>query len=261
MIFKPISDLVQLDQSKISDSMLLVRSGAENDAKDYKLTISNLISSIKSEESRNSISFGNDFSIENISGNLILRKGQLLKSDLILTNESFNNDRLISFTEIYCPAIYISYATGQTSESPNALLDFGLTTPYPILLVPDDSKEVYINYLKMRVRSANGAAILVEGNRETTTQNFQYYDFSQETEIIKDGQLVKSNAIPNYQVSFKYPNQIRIRTYFWNNLRYQHTRQAGEAVENPINPSHLTLLMDDIPCTVTATVKIGMKNR
>lgn len=142
MIFKPISDLVQLDQSKISDGMLLVRSGAENDAKDYKLTISNLLDSIE------------------------------IPSEGITTIDStfFQNGGQLNFSNIYCSGSYAEKLSG------GATISFGLNTPY--LLDPSIITNFFTNQivssLTIKVSTVNGESYFVynnEGSNSFTSLN------------------------------------------------------------------------------------------
>ncbi len=174
MIFKPISDLVQLDQSKISDGMLLVRSGAENDAKDYKLTISNLLSQIDTSSS---------------------------EEPFVIHDEYFSDGKQLSFSNVYCSGFY------KETNSGGGQIDFGLPTPY--VLKSDAMYGAYLYQLKVKVLTIAGASYIVkteDGSSSFTSLNNEI--------ILVDNYYKNSDiGINNVIISLAGKNQFDIRFY------------------------------------------------
>lgn len=173
MIFKPISDLVQLDQSKISDSMLLVRSGAENDAKDYKLTISNLMDSITSEN-----------------------------GTTVIDNSYFQDGtQSLTFQNVYCPGYYHE----DSSVSPGGYIVFSLSTPY-ILTQGSYVSISHIKFLQMSVFTTDGSGYIVDSSGDSDS----FTDLNNYVTYISN--YTKNNAIGlgNITLGISGKNQFNI---------------------------------------------------
>ena len=248
MIFKPISDLVQLDQSKISDSMLLVRSGAENDATDSKLTISNLVNKIKQQSSSTGIR-------KNILNEDYFANGKTLN----FGTYNINNQPVRAFI---CPGISTSWGSGWGTDEIVGSLHFGISTPYFIDFTDLGDKELYIRQMDIRVRAAQGTTVLVGGTQSEHT----FTDISsQYIKLINNGVLsssytnaVKENVITN--ISFSFPSQIIIEIPVFNNLRYMDRTAGTPATQVPTPDDNNThLLNDDTPCTATVCLDIGLR--
>lgn len=256
MIFKSISDMIPLQSIDGSEFLL-----ARKENKDYSLPVSTLLNK-SSITNTVTLSDGvSAYAIKNNNGNLFLQEGETKIGDLITNEKSFQNDTFLHFQQIMCPGIYNSWKQG-FSEDANANLQFTIALPN-LIDIKTNNNNLYLNNLALRIRTSYGTAVLVSGN---TFESATFTNISDEVSIIENGSVINSGILDRTvtEIFVNSPNQLRIRVFFYNNLRYidpvfdSETYAWEIPTPNATNTSN-KLVTPNTACTVTITGDIGYR--
>lgn len=254
--------------NSINGSQLLL---ARRENRDYALPVSTILNKNKNILTLEDGNFA--YSLKNSNGNLSLLEGSSKIGDLVINEKSFKDNTLLSFNNIFCPGVYTAWKQGYPPSpldaSSKALLHFGLTFP-SFIDIKNNNSNLYLKSLTLRIRTSQGAAVLVTGHSSITAT---YTDISNNDINIISNKLITmdfedailpqtiTNITPNA------PNQFRITISLYNNLRYLEpvlgTSEGGYipwTYETPTaENTREKLVQPNTTCIVTASGEIGYK--